>query len=133
MSLFDRIRSALGFKPRLRNRAGGMAWIVGLSNLAGDGVLNGRAAKTVRINEFGVWDIDPPQRYLITRACTFVLSGRTAFPGDVVTISGLADEHLEPWRDMDWSAKDESHRYLPSVPPQRVPATSPTSTETFNA
>lgn len=116
MSLIDRIKSAFGIKPPLRNKPGGFAWIVGMTNLAGDGVLNGRAVKTVRVDEYGLWQIDPPQTYLVTRPCTFLLSGRSAYPGNLVTIIGLADENLEPWRETDWNAKDESARWLPPVP-----------------
>jgi hypothetical protein len=131
MSLIDRIKSALGFKPALRNKAGGMAWVRGIPAGCGAEQLNNRAVKTVLVQETGLWEIDPPQDFKVTRACLFGLGQVLVFEGQVVTVSAIHDDLLEPWRDMDWNAKDESHRYLPPVAPAPARITSPTVTQRF--
>jgi hypothetical protein len=120
MRLIDRINAALGFRPKLRNKAGGMAWIKGLDERDGDGALNGRAVKTVRLNGVGQWEIDPPQDYVVRRLSRFS-NGCLALPGEVVTVTGIPDEFLEPWRETGLDAEDESHRYLPPVPKIKEP------------
>jgi hypothetical protein len=127
MSIIDRITSV--FRPALRNRPGGMAWIKGIpSNAHGLEELNGRAVKTVRVNDTGNWDIEPSQQVLITQRLSVNHPPRVYLPGDTASVCGIPDENLEPWRDMDWNAKDESHRYLPPVPAPSVRITTPTET-----
>jgi hypothetical protein len=116
MSLIDRFMSLFRSAPKLRNKPQGMAWIKGMSERDGDGALNGRAVKTVRLNEHGMWQIEPAQSYIVTNYCTFLPTGYTAWPGEVVTIIGIPDEHLEPWRESGLDAKDESAAWLPPVP-----------------
>lgn len=116
MSLFDRIRDA--FRPALRNRAGGTAWILGIPSGVGAEDLNGRAVKTVRVLSDGMWEIDPPQGFVATRNCLFGRDQVLVLAGEAVIVRAVGDQLLEPWRDMDWTVKDESARWLPATPKQ---------------
>jgi hypothetical protein len=100
MSIFDRIKGALGLGPKLRNRPGRMAWIRGIAPGNGSEKLNGRAVKTVRINaETGLWLVKPSQVFLATADCAFGLSKRPVKKGQAVAVSEISDELLEPWKD----------------------------------
>lgn len=114
MSLYERIKGA--FRPALRNKPGGMAWIRGIDTGMGAEALNGRAVKTVRVHESGLWEIEPEQCFTATRNALFGRHQVMVFAGEVVVVGAIGDRLLEPWRDMDWTAKDESARYLPPVP-----------------
>lgn len=120
MNVFRRIKAALGFGPKLRNRCNGMAWVKGVSSSVGAEQLNGRAVKTVRIDrESGLWVIDPPQSFICTRSCLFGLAQSPIVRGRVVTVACIADDLLEPWREIGDGEKDESAEWLPPVPTQR--------------
>lgn len=100
MSLFDRIKGTLGLGPRLRNKAGGYAWIRGISPGNGSEKLNGRAVKTVRVDaDSGLWHVEPAQVFLATADCAFGLSKRLVKKGQAVAVTEISDELLEPWKD----------------------------------
>lgn len=99
MKVFDQIKSALGFKPSVRNRPGGMSWIRGVKSDCGAATLNGRAVKTVKVQETGLWLIDPPQRFTATKDAIFGMSQRPINKGAVVSVTEIADALLEPWKE----------------------------------
>jgi hypothetical protein len=114
MSLISRIKDV--FRPKLRNRAGGMAWVRGVRSGMGAEDLNGRAVKTVCLTEGGLWEIDPPQCFIATRQSIFGARQVLVLAGQVVRITAVADELLEPWREVGDDDQCQSHRYLPPVP-----------------
>lgn len=114
MRLIDRIKGALGLGLRLRNKPGGYAWIRGVDTLNGDSVMNGRAVRTVRLDDSGLWQIDPPQRYELTRSTLFVICDTRVPAGCVVQVNGIADEYLEPWKEDGVSDDEVRKLYEPS-------------------
>lgn len=115
MNLFDRIKSALGFKPSVRNKAGGMAWLRGVPSGCGAEQLNGRAVKTVRVQETGLWLIDPPQRFTATRDGIFGMSQRPIYRDGAVVVSEVADALLEPWKEDGVTDADVRELYAPKT------------------
>ena len=101
MGLLSRIRDAFRTPPRIKNRVGGMAWVRPYGGAFGAHVLTGRAVRTVRLLDTGLWEIDPPQCFVITgnRAIHCIPNNRTFQPGTAVALHSLADECLEPWRE----------------------------------
>lgn len=85
----------------LKNRAGGMATIVGCQAGNGDDAMNGRMVRTVRIISDDCWFIDPPQTYKLTRATHYERQDIHVQAGSVVRVNGIADCYLKPWRDDD--------------------------------
>jgi hypothetical protein len=121
MSIFDRIKGALGLGPRLRNRPGRMAWIRGIAPGNGSEKLNGRAVKTVRINaETGLWLVKPSQVFLATADCAFGLSKRPIKKGQAVAVSEIADELLEPWKDDGVTPMEVACLYEAPAPAKRT-------------
>jgi hypothetical protein len=106
--------------PKLRNKPGGMAWIR-VSEGAGMEVLNGCAVKTVRLdgNETH-WVVSPAQSYVATGDMHFKFGGWVR-RGQTVEVVAIADECLEPWKDIGDDEADESTRYLPPVPTVSAP------------
>lgn len=113
MNILDRIKGALGLGPKLRNRCNGMAWIRGVDTQNGDSVMNGRAVRTVRLDDSGLWQIDPPQRYELTRSTLFVICDTRVPAGCVVQVNGIADEYLEPWKEDGVSDDEVRQLYSP--------------------
>ncbi len=112
MNIFDRIKGALGLGPKLRNKPGGYAWIRGVDTQNGDSVMNGRAVQTVRLDETGLWLIDPPQQYKLTRSTHFEITDTRVSADSIVVINGLADEYLEPWKDDAGGVSNDEVRKL---------------------
>lgn len=100
------------FGPRLRNKAGGMAWIRGLSDDNGSEALNGRAVRTESFQD-GKWLITPTQRFVCTRTTRFIPSGLVFAAGRVVEIIGIADQCLEPWKDDGVTESEVSELFSP--------------------
>jgi hypothetical protein len=106
--------------PRLRNRPDGMAWIKGIGTDFGADALNGRAVKTVTLNEAGAWVLDPPQVFHFTRDAVDRMTGEVYPKGQGMKVLGLEDEFLEPWRDVGDGDCTEELDFQPTVP-ARVP------------
>jgi hypothetical protein len=115
MSIFDRIKSALGLGAKFRNKPQGMAWVRGIKpSNGGAETLNGRAVKTVRIDaETGLWQIDPPQAFICTADGLFGLSQRPVFKGQPVCVTEISDDLLEPWKEDGGSDKEVRELYSP--------------------
>lgn len=94
----------------LRCKPGGMAWVRGLVDYSGEGDLNGRAVKTVCLNEHGFWVIDPPQSYIAKREVAYPQGLVTA--GQVVTSIAICDDCLDPWKEDEGGVSDEEVRDL---------------------
>lgn len=119
MSLFKSLRGLFSdapSPPKLRNKPGGMAWVKGLDQGDGSEVLNGSAVRTVRLSIRGFWVIDPPLQFVVSHDCYYTVAKIRANRGDRGCITAIADECLEPWRDIGDSEQDESTRWLPPVP-----------------
>jgi hypothetical protein len=119
MNLLNSIRSLFGRNdppsaPKLRNRPGGMAWIRGVRcEDNGSEVMNGRAVKTVRLDAGGLWVIDPPQEYRLRKTTNYMVQGITAYAGDLVAATAMADEFLEPWKEDGVSESEVRDLYRP--------------------
>lgn len=114
MSLLNNIRGALGMTPKLRNKAGGMAWInAGVDGGCGERALINRVVRTVRVKGDALWEIDPPQPYLVERDTRFVSNGHVAKAGQQVIAISIKDECLTPIQG-DISDEEVSDLYLPS-------------------
>jgi hypothetical protein len=109
MKVWDSLRRIFGAKdtlpPVLRNRPGGMAWIKGLDG-SGCEALNGRAVRTVCMHD-AMWVIEPPQHWVCTHNTMWVSTGLFTPAGTCIVTTGIADQHLEPWKDID-DGSDES-------------------------
>lgn len=102
--------------PVLRNRVGGMAWVKSFGHEHGADAMAGTAVRTVSAHG-GFWIIDPPLYYVVgPMAVEFAASGITARPGRIVRVRAIADECLEPWREIGDCDSCESERWLPPVP-----------------
>ncbi len=113
MNLFDRIASVF---RRTRNKPGGMSWVRGIGPGTGAEQLNGRAVKTVRIDaESGLWLIEPPQPFICTYTCRFGVSQRLVLEGQIVTVTCIADELLEPWKEDGVTDADVRELFAPDV------------------
>lgn len=120
MSILDRLRDVLGMQPRLRNKPGGMAFIVRIpANTAGADQLNNRVVKTLRTNERGLWEIEPYQAFIATANTHFPGTNSTYLKGEVVMVCAIADECLEPWKEDEDGVTDEEVRDL-YAPDRRV-------------
>jgi hypothetical protein len=115
MSLVNRIKSALGFKPPLRNKVGGMSWIKGIAYSAGAEQMNNRAVKTVRMADNGLWEIKPQQRFVCTQDCRFGASQRFISRGQAVWVGYVADELLEPWKEDGVTDGEVREFYAPKL------------------
>lgn len=111
--------------PKLRNRRNGMAWIKGIPYAVFPGVevLNNRAVKTMRFED-GKWEIEPAQKFAVTAYCLF--EGRVVVPHEVITVTAIADEFLEPWKDT--GLRDEDVIELFEAPPAPAKSTTPAPT-----
>lgn len=122
MGLIDRMREVFRRKappagPVLRNKPGGMAWVKAFGHEHGADAMAGSAVRTIALLHDNYWAIEPPLHYVVgpmAVACT--ASGVTAMPGQIVRVIAIADECLEPWRDIGDGERDESERWLPPVP-----------------
>lgn len=101
--------------PTLRNKPGGMAWIKSFGHEYGADAMAGRAVKTVCLNEFGSWRIEPAQEYVLTAYAHFMPQGLHGRPGDVMVCAGLGDEYLEPWKDTGLTDEEVRELYAPRV------------------
>ena len=96
MGLLNKAREFFGFGPKLRNKAGGYAFINStLKAVAGSDVLLNRVVKTVRMDA-GVWLIEPVQKFRATTRVRMVMTGDVYEAGQTVCIEGIADECLTP-------------------------------------
>jgi hypothetical protein len=115
------LRRLFGLGPKLRNKAGGMAWIKHYGADYGADAIAGLAVKTVRLTDGRFWVVDPAPRYTVGPNGVRGPDGVTAYPGERVIAIAIADECLEPWKDIGDDAQDESARYLPPVPQVAAP------------
>ncbi len=111
MSLLQKLRDYIS-PPKLRNKAGGMAWLVGLAKF-GEQTLNGCAVRTVDFDG-KFWRIEPKLPYVLTET-VIDGTGNVRYPGAVLLV-GVLDENLEPWKDIGDGDRDESAAWLPPVP-----------------
>ena len=109
MNLLTRIKSALGIGPKRRNVAGGMAWIRGVPAYCGAEIMTGRAVKTVKLDESGLWTIDPPQVWVNT--VPVLIDGRSIPRGHTLRTVAIADEYLEPWEDSGLTEREVRELY----------------------
>jgi hypothetical protein len=118
MSLFSALRGLFGRNeppsPALRNKPGGMAWIKRFGQEYGAEVIAGRAVKTVRLTEHGLWEIDPPQTYVLTAGVHCGLNNYRGRRGDSVTSFAIVDELLEPWKDTGLTTDEVTKLYSPA-------------------
>jgi hypothetical protein len=103
--------------PKLRNKPGGMAWIVGIDHGNGIESLQGRAVKTVRLEPGSSrWEIDPPQRVKFTKDTLYTFTHKhqdvLVLAGEYRTVSGLGDAFLEPWKEDEDGVSREEVREL---------------------
>lgn len=121
MNLLSRIASMLRRESRpqapstLRNRIGGMAWIL-LKEDDGTGsyALHRRIVTTVRLRPDGMWQVDPPQRFMVRQP---LLTNHMLFlPGDIAVADGMVDAILEPIPDTGVTEEEVAVLYAPKVP-----------------
>lgn len=123
MSLWKRIADHFWpAPPRLRNVAGGLAWIKRFDVESGAGALAGRIVRTVRVVEGDKWVIDPPQDWRTIAAVLY--EGYLLPHGTVCTSVAISDDLLEPIPAVGDEERDESAAWLPPVPtsPLKDPA-----------
>lgn len=122
MGLIDRLREVFRREapptgPTLRNKPGGMAWVKAFGHEHGADAMSGSAVRTVAMAQGAFWIVDPPLHYVVgPMAVECVASGVTAMPGQIVRVIAIADECLEPWREVGDDERDESPQWLPEVP-----------------
>jgi hypothetical protein len=115
--LFGRDVTTASFSPSaLRNKPGGMAWIKGIDHGNGAEQINGRAVLVVRLLNGRIWAIDPPQQFACTEDTLYTRQDVIVRAGQTYSVDGVADENLEPWKDVGDDDQDESLSYLPPVP-----------------
>jgi hypothetical protein len=101
------------FGRKLKNKAGGMAWIKGMDdNVPGASALNGRAVKTVKVAADGKWLIEPLQQF--TAADNFRWNGAVYLAGATVTVLAIVDECLEPWKPDAIDEEEVSELFAPA-------------------
>jgi hypothetical protein len=105
-----------------RNRPGGMAWIQGLRDVTGENALNGRAVKTLAVNQYGLWTIDPPQDYTATGTAFYEINNTLIRAGRGVSVLSIADTHLEPWKEDGITDGEVRDLYEPSPTKTTEPA-----------
>ena len=113
MSMFTRIRDYF-CPPKLRNRAGGMAFIKHYGEDWGAGAIAGHVVKTVRLRYGNQWEVDPPQPYTLTADCTY--GDQLLRRGARVTAIAIADDLLEPIRNPGDDERSEELAWQPKVP-----------------
>lgn len=119
MSLWNHLRDFFGGAPKLRNKAGGMAWIKLHGTEFGAGVLAGLPVKTVRLVDRSFWEVKPMPSYVLT--ANVLWEGMFVPAGTTVYVRALADEVLEPWRDIGDDEQSEESAFQPPVPAVREP------------
>jgi hypothetical protein len=77
--------------------------------------LNGRAVKTVRVSENGMWEIEPQQRFVCTQDCRFGASQRFIREGQAVWVGSVADALLEPWKEDGVTDGEVRELYAPKL------------------
>lgn len=101
-------------RPPLRNKPMGMAWVKMRDDwlIIGADACNGAAVCTVELNALGNWAINPPVSFVAQQL--FSYRGVVFHKGSTVTIEGMCDEYLEPWKDIDLSDELEHDEQLPA-------------------
>lgn len=99
--------------PTLRNRPGGLAWIVA-KDIRAAAALHGRIVRTTAIGTEGHWLLDPPQEFVALADLTY--RGRKYPAGTEVWVTGARDERLIPIANPGDEEQDESRAWLPPVP-----------------
>jgi hypothetical protein len=118
MNLLDKLRGALGFGPKLRNKPGGMAWINGIPDTGtGEAATNCSAVRTVRLTNSGHWEIDPPIEFRVRGLCRG-FQGHIYSPGELVRTVAVLDEFLEPWKEDGVTDSEVRDLYAPA--PEKV-------------
>jgi hypothetical protein len=100
--------------PALRNKAGGMAWVLSAGMHSGAESLAGSAVKTVALQPNGMWRIEPLLGYVATGPQSFA-NGAVFQPGDVVVIGAIADSALEPWKDTGLTESEVRELFAPRL------------------
>jgi hypothetical protein len=124
MNVWNKLRS-LFIKPqppsKLRNKAGGMAWIkASIDQQDGAIAIAGSAVRTVGLDKCGMWLIEPQVSYVATANVHFVVQDKRVRKGDVVTVMSIADDCLEPWREDDNTQESEERSFQPPVPKREI-------------
>lgn len=119
MSLLNFLRDAFRPASRLRNKAGGMAWVRRYGEHYGAGAIEGQIVCTEWFDgEF--WRVKPQPSYAVTKP----VLGRNGVMygiGAQLRVDGLPDAYLEPINDAGLTSKEVRELYLPG-PKARQPA-----------
>jgi hypothetical protein len=103
------------FKGRgLRNKVGGMSWVLRSELHSGAESLAGSAVKTVAKRPNGMWRIEPVLGYVATHRQSFP-DGTVYEPGEMILVDGLADSVLEPWKDAGITESEVRELYEPRI------------------
>lgn len=97
MNLLNKASEFFGFGPKLRNKAGGYAFVnATVDEGCGSGAMVNRVVCTVKLDREDLWFIEPPQEYVVTGNVIFTVTGTEARKGDRVRIVSLRDNCLTP-------------------------------------
>jgi hypothetical protein len=114
MRFFDWLRRNHDGAPRLKNKAGGMAWVKGGLLHAGAEALGGAAVKTLSVDARGMWRIEPHLGYIATANQRFP-DGTVYLRGEAVVVCGLHDSALEPWKEDGISESEVTALFAPQL------------------
>lgn len=121
MNLLDKIKSVFRREPEapstlaLRNRAGGMAWVLTNGLHSGAETLAGSAVKTVSVSAEGMWVIEPLLAYRATCNQRFP-DGHLYVTGEYIVIAAVHDRALLPWKEDGVSDSEVRELYAPKLP-----------------
>lgn len=99
--------------PKLRNKPGGMAWILGIDHGNGIESINGAAVRCVCIQGGAIWRIDPKIRVTFTRDTLYQRQDLLVRAGESYFIDGIADANLDPWKDDGVTDEEVRDLYSP--------------------
>lgn len=108
MTLLSKLSSFFGTGPKLRNRAGGLAFVKHYGQEYGADAIAGQVVTTERFAD-GFWMLTPQPRYTVTNFVRH--AGEFTAPGTQVMVIGLPDELLDPIPDCGLSKEEVTELY----------------------